>query len=90
MENASPPDAALVGLARELIAKIRANGHDVHIDAGHLGFLLSVAKPTAEPGNVRGRDLPSSALGVDLTPYEAIFASADCDRIFAAALQGEA
>jgi hypothetical protein len=78
--------ARLVALARELIAKIRDNGHDVVIDNGCVAFRLGVVKPPPERPTVREKGFGSFALGVDLTSYEPIFESPDRDLIFAEAL----
>lgn len=75
-----------VAFARELIGKVRANGHDVAMDHG-VAFRLGVTKPAIEPAPVRGKELPSYALSVDLFQYEEIFDSPDCDMIFADALR---
>ena len=40
-------DADLVRLARELIAKCRANGHDVVLEPA-MAFMLNVQEPVAE------------------------------------------
>ena len=74
-----------VALARELIAQVRANGHDVAID-GSVSFRLGVSKPAVEPAPVRGKELPSYALSVDLFPYEELFERPDRDVIFVEAL----
>jgi len=89
MTNSIDRRASLVAQARELIAKVRANGHDIVVVNGAISFPLHVSAPTAEPCAPRGKGLPSYAIGVDLTPYEAILGDPDRGAIFAEAL-GEA
>lgn len=94
MTTAAHPDdgdADLVRRARELIAKVRTNGHDVSLH-GCVAFLLNVSKPSVPAPLVQNRGLPSFAVGVDLTPFEDLFAMPRLKRdlIFRAALEEEA
>ncbi len=85
--QAMPEDRAhLVALAREMIAAVRANGHDIHLKPT-LSFCLSVSAPAREPPHIQNKGMISFALGVDLTPYALIFESPDCDAILAAAIR---
>jgi hypothetical protein len=76
----------LVELARELITKVRAHGHDVVVDRGSMGFRLGVVTPAPERPVIRNGDWGSFAVGVDLAPYVPIFESPNRDLIFAEAL----
>ncbi len=82
----SEDGAHLVALAREMIAAVRANGHDVCLDPA-LSFRLSISAPAQEPPHIQNRGMISFALGVAFTPFTPIFESPHCDAILAAAIR---